>query len=85
MPPNREEAWCCGGGGGVIAIKAADPVRRAAFSLKIDQINKTGAKQVAMTCSNCRLQFLDCVEHFALDWKVVGLAQLVADNLVEEG
>ena len=35
--------------------------------------------------SNCRLQFTDCVEHFALDWKVVGLAELVAENLVEEG
>jgi Fe-S oxidoreductase len=60
-------------------------VRRTAFTLKIDQINKTGAKKVAMTCSNCRLQFLDCVGHFSLDWEVVGLAQLVADNLIEEG
>ncbi|MEJ2151300.1 MAG: (Fe-S)-binding protein [Chloroflexota bacterium] len=85
MTPNREEAWCCGGGGGVIAISDADPVRRTAFTLKIDQINKTGAKKVAMTCSNCRLQFLDCVGHFSLDWEVVGLAQLVADNLIEEG
>jgi Fe-S oxidoreductase len=84
MTPNREEAWCCGGGGGVIAITDADPVRRTAFTLKIDQINKTGAKKVAMTCSNCRLQFLDCVDHFSLDWEVVGLAQLVAENLVEE-
>jgi Fe-S oxidoreductase len=85
MTPNREEGWCCGGGGGVIAISDADSVRRTAFTLKIDQINKTGAKKVAMTCSNCRLQFLDCVGHFSLDWEVVGLAQLVADNLIEEG
>ena len=84
MTPNREEAWCCGGGGGVIAIKEADTVRRAAFGLKIDQINATGAKQVVMTCSNCRLQFADCVDHFALDWKVSGLAQIVAENMVEE-
>jgi Fe-S oxidoreductase len=83
MTPNREEAFCCGGGGGVIATKAADTVRRQAFTIKIDQVNKTGAKKVAMTCSNCRLQFLDCVDHFALDWEVVGLAQLVADNLIE--
>ncbi|MCB9111597.1 MAG: (Fe-S)-binding protein [Anaerolineales bacterium] len=83
MTPNREEAICCGGGGGVIAIKAADPQRYAAFGLKIDQVNSVGAKTVTMTCSNCRLQFTDGVEHFKLDWKVTGLAQMVADSLVE--
>jgi hypothetical protein len=36
-----------------------------------------------MSCSNCRLQFTDCVDHFKLDWKVTGLAQMVADALVE--
>lgn len=83
MTPNREEAICCGGGGGVIAIKAADSLRYAAFRLKIDQVNKIGAKTITMTCSNCRLQFTDSVEHFGLEWKVTGLAQMVADALVE--
>ena len=83
MTPNREEAICCGGGGGVIAIKDADPVRYASFELKIDQVNAVGAKTVAMSCSNCRLQFTDGVEHFNLDWKITGLAQMVADALVE--
>lgn len=83
MTPNREESVCCGGGGGVIAIKGADPVRYAAFQLKIDQVNQVGAKTVTMTCSNCRLQFTDGVDHFKLDWKVTGLAQMVADALVE--
>lgn len=83
MTPNREEAICCGGGGGVIAIKAADPQRYAAFGLKIDQVNKVGANMVTMTCSNCRLQFTDGIDHFKLDWKVTGLAQMVADALVE--
>lgn len=84
VTPNREEAWCCGGGGGVIAISEADTVRRSAFTLKVDQVNRVGAKKVAMTCSNCRLQFLDCVDHFSLDWEVLGLAKLVADNLIKE-
>jgi Fe-S oxidoreductase len=83
MTPNREEAVCCGGGGGVIAIKAADEPRYAAFQLKIDQVNTVGANTVTMTCSNCRLQFTDGVSHFNLDWKVTGLAQMVADAMVE--
>jgi len=83
MTPNREESICCGGGGGVIAIKAADEQRYAAFELKIKQVNSVGAKTVTMTCSNCRLQYTDSVEHFKLDWKVTGLAQMVADALVE--
>jgi Fe-S oxidoreductase len=81
MTPNREEAICCGGGGGVIAIKAADPVRYAAFELTIDQVNKVGAQTVTMSCSNCRLQFTDAVDHFKLDWKITGLAQMVADAM----
>ena len=83
MTPNREQAICCGGGGGVIAIKAADSVRHASFELKINQVNAVGAKTVAMSCSNCRLQFTDGVTHFNLDWKIAGLAQMVADALVE--
>jgi Fe-S oxidoreductase len=83
MTPNREESVCCGGGGGVIAIKEADPVRYASFELKIDQMRKAGAETVVMSCSNCRLQFTDCVQHFNLDVKVAGLSQMVADSLVE--
>jgi Fe-S oxidoreductase len=83
MSPNREESICCGGGGGVIAIQAADPQRYAAFELKIDQVKKVGAKTVAMSCSNCRLQYTQGIEHFNLDWKVTGLAQMVADALEE--
>lgn len=81
MTPNKEEAICCGGGGGVIAIKDADPLRYKAFELKIDQVNNVGADTVVMACSNCRLQFTDCVGHFDLDWKVAGFSQLVADAL----
>ena len=81
MTPNREAAICCGGGGGVIAIKEADANRFAAFGLKLDQIRQTGADTVVMVCSNCRLQFLDGIEHFGSDVKVRGLSQLVAGAL----
>jgi len=83
MSPNREQSVCCGGGGGVIAIKDADPIRYDAFKLKIDQVNAVGADTITMTCSNCRLQFTDCVDHFKLDWNNTGLAQMVADALEE--
>ncbi len=83
MTPNREESICCGGGGGVIAIKEADPVRYGVFELKMKQIEKVGAKTVAMTCSNCRLQYTDSIEHFKLDLQATGLAQLVADAMAD--
>lgn len=81
MTPNREAAICCGGGGGVIAIKEADPLRFAVFELKKDQLAAVGADTVVMTCSNCRLQFLDGVQHFNLDVKVRGLSEMVAEAL----
>lgn len=81
MTPNREAAICCGGGGGVIAIKEADPNRYAAFGLKLDQIRQAEAGTVVMACSNCRLQFLDGVQHFGSDVKVRGLSGMVAESL----
>jgi hypothetical protein len=38
---------------------------------------------VTMVCSNCRLQFTDCVQHFNLDVKVRGLSEMVADALMD--
>jgi len=84
LSPNREESICCGGGGGVIAIKEADTNRYAAFEQKIAQMNKVGTQTVVMSCSNCRLQFVDCVQHFDLGVKVAGFSQVVADALMEK-
>ena len=81
MTPNREQAICCGGGGGVIAIKEADENRLAVFGLKVEQMEAVGASTVAMSCSNCRLQFLDGVQHYGLDIKVRGLAEMVAEAI----
>jgi Fe-S oxidoreductase len=83
MTPNKEQGICCGGGGGTISIKDADENRYAAFKLKIEQLKEINADTVVMSCSNCRLQFVDCVAHFNLDLKVTGLSDMVA-NAIEE-
>ena len=83
MTPGKEQSICCGGGGGVIAIKEADPIRYAVFELKMKQLKDVGARTVTMTCSNCRLQFTDSVQHFNLDVKVTGLSKMVADALID--
>ncbi len=84
MSPNKEESQCCGGGGGVISIKEADENRFAAFRLKVDQLKKVKADSVAMVCSNCRLQFVDGVNHFNHQVKVKSLTEMVAEAMEEE-
>lgn len=83
MLPNREQAICCGGGGGLRAIPEAYDTRMAAFGLKIDQIKAAGADTVVTTCSNCRLQFKEGFEHFKQNTQVTGLAELMAQAIVE--
>ena len=81
LTPNKEQAICCGGGGGVIAIKEADPYRFAVFGLKIDQAKVAGADTVVMACSNCRLQFLDGIQHYGSELKIKGLSNMVAEAM----
>lgn len=83
MTPNREQAQCCGGGGGVISIKEADPMRYAAFGLKVEQLKRVKADAVCMSCSNCRLQFTQGVEHFGLKVRVRSLSEMVAEAIIE--
>jgi Fe-S oxidoreductase len=81
LTPNREQSICCGGGGGVIAISEADPYRFAVFGLKIDQAAAAGADTVVMACSNCRLQFLDGIQHYGSELKIRGLSSMVAEAM----
>jgi len=81
LTPNREQSICCGGGGGVIAIKEADPYRFAVFGLKIEQAEKAQADTVVMACSNCRLQFLDGIQHYGSELKIRGLSSMVAEAM----
>ncbi len=83
MNPNRDMTICCGGGGGVRAIKDAYELRMDAFKLKVDQVEKAQADTVVMTCSNCRLQFMDGFKHYELQKEAVGLVEMVAKALIE--
>lgn len=81
LTPSKEQSICCGGGGGVIAIKEADPYRFAVFGLKIEQAKAAEADTVVMACSNCRLQFLDGIQHYGSELKIRGLSSMVAEAM----
>lgn len=72
---------CCGGGGGVAMLKSAQTLRRKAFELKREEVDKTGAPTVVTACNTC-MQNLEMGKAW-LNWDkgVVNLVQLVSDNL----
>lgn len=72
---------CCGGGGGVAMLKSAQTLRRKAFELKREEVDRTGAPTVVTACNTC-MQNLEMGKAW-LNWdkKVVNLVQLVSDNL----
>ncbi len=76
--------WCCGGGGGVSANPDADELRQKAFALKKHQFDETGARKVVTACANCRTVLEDGIDAYDLDLEVVGMAELLAENLANE-
>jgi Fe-S oxidoreductase len=80
---NREVNWCCGGGAGVFLINRASDLRQKAFSIKIDEINKTGADSVVVSCGSCRLNFLGGAANANWDKNIESLVALAADNLAD--
>jgi hypothetical protein len=49
------------------------------------QIEETGVKTVVTSCANCRVVMEEALEHYKMDIELLGLAELVAEHLVEEG
>lgn len=75
---------CCGGGGGVSANERAEPLRTAAFGVKLKQIDKLGGVDaVVVPCANCRGVFEDGLFEFDRELEVIGLGELVAETLAE--
>lgn len=72
---------CCGGGGGVAMLKSAKELRKKAFELKREEVERTGAPTVVTACNTC-MQTLETGKAW-LNWDkdVVNLVNLVSDNL----
>jgi len=81
MTPTGNLNWCCGGGGGVQAIERAAELRHKVFRIKIDQVEKTGAKSMISSCSNCRLTMTESKEALKWDGGLGSLVEIVADHL----
>jgi Fe-S oxidoreductase len=85
MPASGAASFCCGGGGGVSAIHRAEGLRFAAFEIKKQQIEATGAEAVVTACANCRNVLEEAIEHYGMTMPVLGLTELVAQYLDNDG
>jgi Fe-S oxidoreductase len=84
MTPSGNFNWCCGGGGGVQAIARAAELRHQVFKIKMDQVERTGAKTMVSACSNCRLTMDESKAHWKWDGGLASLVELIADHLIED-
>jgi Fe-S oxidoreductase len=83
MTPNGANNLCCGGGGGQLAMSEYNDRRIKVASRKAEQIRSTGAKIVCTPCHNCIDQLTQTNVTYKLGVKVMSLAEIVADALVE--
>jgi len=75
--------WCCGGGGGVGANGRADALRKTAFAVKKDQLEKTKAATIVTMCAYCHHTLEGALEDNAMEVEVASLAELMADHLTD--
>jgi len=85
MPGSGAASFCCGGGGGVSAIHRAEGLRFAAFECKKQQVEATGAEALVTACGNCRNVLEEAIEHYDMTLPVLGLTELVAQYLDNDG
>jgi Fe-S oxidoreductase len=84
MTPTGNLNWCCGGGGGVQAIARAAELRHKVFKIKMDQVERTGAKTMISSCANCRLTMDESKAHWKWEGGLGSLVEIVADHLIED-
>ena len=76
--------WCCGGGGGLVAMgEDTLDFRMKSASVKVDQVNATGAKVLATACENCHAQLSNLNDHYKMGVEVRFLSSMIADALVQ--
>jgi len=77
--------WCCGAGGGVSANEEAAGVKMKAFQRKKRQLDELNIDTLVTACANCRIQLEEGLEQNEMDLPVVGLTEMLAEYLVEDG
>jgi Fe-S oxidoreductase len=75
--------WCCGGGGGVSANERTEELRQEVFKKKKSQIDALGVKTVVTACANCRVVMETAIENLGSDIELLGLTEVVAEQLEE--
>ncbi len=75
--------WCCGGGGGLVAMgEDTLDFRMKSASVKVEQVNATGAQILATACENCHAQLGHLNTHYKMSVDVRFLSSMIADALV---
>jgi Fe-S oxidoreductase len=85
MNDHGQMNWCCGAGGGVSANEEADEIRLKAFLRKKKQLDELGVDTLVTACANCRIQLEDGLETNHMEIPVLGLTEMLAEHLEEEG
>lgn len=81
MPSNQVANFCCGGGAGLFVMEKAKPMRDAAFDLKRQQVEATGADSVVTACGSCRVNLMAGADRTQWETKIESLVELVGANL----
>ena len=67
------------------AIARAAELRHKVFKIKMDQVEKTGAKTMVSSCSNCRLTMDESKAHWKWEGGLASLVDIIADHLADTG
>jgi Fe-S oxidoreductase len=73
--------FCCGGGAAVFLIERAAELRQKSFELKFDEVKRTRADSLVVSCGSCRLNFERGKMNAGEALPVDSFAQIVGDNL----